>query len=222
MAPARSSGQNTGPSRRRAVTISASTMMRGSHTLLLITAALCAASLPFPAHAAEPASKTDLAHSVKLFNILCLSQLPDLDGVAKAAGLGEFAPVMDKNLGAYRTQEQMQDMRAWRFHDASGEFVLTAGKTRPDDAFKKSAPKFAKATATTCALHVPGSESSDTIRASLLALFGRTADKSWDEGATHISAWSKETGKHLSQVHFYAATKRGLNGVLRATIFVLN
>jgi hypothetical protein len=196
-------------------------MMRGSHTLL-IAAALCAASLPLPAHAAEPASKTELTRSVKMFNILCLSQLPDLDGVAKAAGLGEFAPVMATDLGAYRTQEQMQDMRAWRFHDASGEFVLTAGKTRPDDAFKKSAPKFGKATATTCALHVPGSESSDTIRASLLTLFGRAADKSWDEGATHVSAWSKEAGKRLSQVHFYAATKRGLNGILRATIFVLN
>jgi hypothetical protein len=222
MAPTRSSDQKAGPSRRRALTLSAWTMMRGSHALLLIAAALCAASPALPGHAAEPAQKNELTRAVKLFNVLCLSQLPDLDGVAKAAGLGEFAPVMDKDLGTYRTPEQMQDMRAWRFHDASGEFALTAGTTRPDDAFKKSAPKFAKATATTCALHVPGSESSDTIRASLLALFGRTADKSWDEGGTHVSAWSKETGKHLSQVHFYAATKRGWNGVLRATIFVLN
>jgi hypothetical protein len=113
-------------------------------------------------------------------------------------------------------------LRAWRFHDASGEFVLTAGTSRPDDAFKKSTPKFAKAKATTCALHVPGSESSETISASLLTLFGRQPDKSWDEGQNRVSVWSKETGKRLSQVHFYAATKRGLNGVLRATIFVLN
>jgi hypothetical protein len=222
MAPAYRSGEKACPSRRHTLTFSAPPMMRGAQAVLLIAAALCAARLAFPAQAAEPAQKIEPTRSVKLFNVLCLSQLPDLDGVAKAAGLGEFAPVMDKDLGTYRTQEQMKDMRAWRFHDASGEFVLTAGKTRPDDAFKKSAPKFAKAAATTCALHVPGSESSDTIAASLLTLFGRAPDKSWDEGSAHVSAWSKETGKHLSQVHFYAATKRGLNGVLRATIFVLN
>ena len=166
MAPARGFRQTPGPSRRRALIVAAR----------LIAVALCATV----AHAG-PAHKTELTRAVKLFNVLCLSQLPDLDGVAKAAGFGEFAPVLEKDLGQFRTQEQMQDMRAWRFHDVSGEFVLTAGKTRPDDAFKKSAPKFAKATATTCALHVPGSESSDAIRASLLALFGRTADKSWDE-----------------------------------------
>ena len=193
-------------------------MRRRTATLI----ATIVAALSAGAAAAEPAQKTELTRAVKLFNVLCLSQLPDLDGVAKAAGLGEFAPVLEKDLGQFRTQEQMQDLHAWRFHDASGEFVLTAGKSRPDDVFKKSTPKFAKANSTTCALHVPGSENSETVSAALLTLFGRAPDRSWDEGQTRVSVWSKETGKRLSQVHFHAATKRGLNGVLRATIFVLN
>ena len=55
----------------------------------------------FPCAAQSGAKETPAARTVKMFNVFCLSQLPDLDGVAKAAGFGEFAPITGDELKAH-------------------------------------------------------------------------------------------------------------------------
>jgi hypothetical protein len=86
----------------------------------------------------------------------------------------------------------------------------------------KDALKLADKAGAGCALHMPAGESAEAVAASLKALLGRAADKSWEENGKRVSAWNKVTGKNFSQVRFYAPEKKGLNGVLRAAIFVLN
>jgi len=160
------------------------------------------------------------ARTVKMFDVFCLRQLPDLDGITKAAGFGEFAQITGKELERYQPAVRAEKLYAWSFHDLGGKFVLTAAQSKPDAQFKKSVPAFANSTSVACSLLFPASDPRDTLFKELVALLGRGPDKSWDEGPIRVHAWSAHTDKLLSQVHYYAPAKGGPMGVLSATAFV--
>lgn len=179
--------------------------------LLALAGSVCAQGLP---------KEKGAARTVKMFDIFCLSQLPDLDGVKKAAGFGEFAQIIGKELEQYQPAVPAEELHAWSFHDFGAKYVLTATRSKPDAEFKKSVPAFAKSTSFACSLLFPTDDAKDALFKQLVALLGREPDETWDEGPMRVQAWSGQTDKLLSHVHYYSPAKDGPLSVLSATTFV--
>lgn len=161
------------------------------------------------------------ARTVGLFNFLCLKQLPDLGGIERAAGFGEFDQLTGEDLKPYMPQSPAEKLLAWRYHDHGERFILTAARSKPDDAFKKQMPAFANATNTACSLLVPSAKP-DPLLGELTRTMGRAPDSAWQEGATHVHTWTHQQGNALSYVHYYAPDKAGATAVLSASVFVKN
>jgi hypothetical protein len=159
------------------------------------------------------------ARTVGLFSFLCLKQLPDLDGIQRAAGFGEFDQLTGDDLKAYTPPTPTEKLFAWRYHDHGERFILTASRAKPDEAFKKQTPAFANATSTACSLLVPSTQH-DPLLGELTRLMGRPADQSWQEGNTLVHAWTHQRADALSYVHYHAPEKAGAQAVLSASVFV--
>jgi hypothetical protein len=178
------------------------------------------------ARAQELPQQPDPPRAVKMFNIFCLSQLPDLAGVAKAAGFGEFAPIAGKELDSYRPMGPVEDFHAWRFHDQGAEYVLTATRSQPDDGLEKQLPKLAQATKRStevaCSLLFPAAEAKAPVLASLSKMLGRAPDETREEGLARLYVWNGKGDKTLSRVDYSLPLQPGPKGVLSASLFVLN
>jgi hypothetical protein len=155
-----------------------------------------------------------------MFNIFCLSQLPDLEGVRKAAGFGEFAQITGAELEQYRPASPTDALYAWSFHDAGGVYVLTAARSKADEELKKTAPAFAASTSVACSLRFPAAAPREALLKELAALLGRAPDRVSDEGPARIYFWSGQTAKLLSHVHYSAPAAGAEPGVLSAVVFV--
>lgn len=157
---------------------------------------------------------------INMFNIFCLSHLPDLDGIATAAGFGEFAEMVGAELDPYHPEVRADNLRGWKFHDDKDEYILIASKSKPDDVFKKAVPAFAKSTNYGCSLLIPTKQPNAAVLAGLAKLLGRAPDEEWDEGPMHVHSWSGQTDKLLSNVYFYAPPAGAPTAVLSANVFV--
>ena len=158
---------------------------------------------------------------IGLFDFLCLKQLPDLNGIERAAGFGEFDQLTGEDLTPHAPDEPTQKLFAWRYHDHGERFILTAWQAKPDDDFKKQTPAFADATKTACSLRVP-STSPDVLLGELTRVMGRAADQSWQEGPMHVYAWTHKRPDALSYVHYRVPENAGGTAVLSASVFVKN
>ena len=125
-----------------------------------------------------------------MFGVFCLSQLPDLEGVAQAAGFGEFAQITGAELEKYQPQVPAEELRAWRFHEDGNEFVLTASKSKPDSQFKAQAPEFANSTGFSCSLQIPAPKSKEAFLKEVVALVGRAPDETWIDGPLRGHGWT--------------------------------
>lgn len=188
------------------------------YIILFCAAAVFAA----PASAQEFPQEKGAARTVQMFRLFCLSQLPDFDGITKAAGFGEFAQIEGQELQSYQPRVPADELRAWRFHDHGVPYVLTAAKSKPDDAMKQHAPKFANSRSVACSLILPESEPHAPLLAELVKTLGRTPDQSWTEGSMQARSWTDERPKILSYIHYFTPTKPRQKGVLSATAFVLD
>jgi len=157
--------------------------------------------------------------TIGLFDFLCLKQLPDLNGIERAAGFGEFDQLTGEDLAPYSPQVPPEKLFAWRYHDHGEQFILTASQAKPDDAFKKKMPAFANATNTACSLLVPSAKP-DPLLGELTRVMGRAADQSWQEGPTRVYSWTHQRPDALSYVHYYAPENAGTKAVLSASVFV--
>ena len=157
--------------------------------------------------------------TIGLFDFLCLKQLPDLNGIERAAGFGEFDQLTGEDLAPYAPQVPPEKLFAWRYHDHGEQFILTASQAKPDDAFKKKMPAFANATNTACSLLVPSAKP-DPLLGELTRVMGRAADQSWQEGPTRVYSWTHQRPNALSYVHYYAPENAGTKAVLSASVFV--
>jgi hypothetical protein len=157
--------------------------------------------------------------TIGLFDFLCLKQLPDLNGIERAAGFGEFDQLTGEDLAPYAPQVPPEKLFAWRYHDHGEQFILTASQAKPDDAFKKKMPAFANATNTACSLLVPSAKP-DPLLGELTRVMGRAADQSWQEGPTRVYSWTHQRPDALSYVHYYAPENAGTKAVLSASVFV--
>jgi hypothetical protein len=181
---------------------------------------LAAVALGAPLAAQDLSPAKGPSHPVKMFNFLCLNQLPDLDGVKKAAGFGEFAQITGEELEPYRPAVPTQELHAWSFHDGGARYVLTAARAKPDEEFKKKTPAFANSTNVSCSLLFPAGGSKEALFAELVALLKRAPDQSWEDGQMHVRSWTNQNARLLSHIYYYAPAADGPTGVLSASIFV--
>jgi len=173
-----------------------------------------------PLYAQELPPEKGPVRTVKMFDIFCLSQLPELDHIAKFAGFGEFAEITGKELERYQPEVRADELRAWRFHDFGAEFILTAAKSKPDESFKKEVPKFAKSTSFACSLLIPATDPQAMVLKALVKLLGRDPDEISIQGPMRVHGWSGQNDKILSHVHYFAPVKGGPTSVLSARTFV--
>ena len=187
----------------------------------VLLVALLALALPALAVAQTIPKEKGPIRTIGLFNFLCLKQLPDLNGIERAAGFGEFDQITGEDLKRYAPQVPPEKLFAWRYHDHGEEFVLIAAQSKPDDALKKQVPAFAKSTNTACSLLVPSAQP-DPLLGELTRTMGRAADQTWQEGAMRVHTWTHQRDSALSYVHYYAPEKAGAIAILNASVFVKN
>jgi hypothetical protein len=160
------------------------------------------------------------ARTVGLFNFLCLKQLPDLNGIERAAGFGEYDQLTGEDLKPYAPQVPTEKLLAWRYHDHGEQFILIAARSKPDEAFKEEVPAFASATNTACSLLMPSAANPDPLLGELTRTMGRAADKTWQEGPMRVYTWTHQRADALSYVHYYTPEKAGARAVLSASVFL--
>ncbi|MEI9900290.1 MAG: hypothetical protein WDN31_09385 [Hyphomicrobium sp.] len=158
--------------------------------------------------------------TVGLFNFLCLKQLPDLEGIERAAGFGEFDQLTGEDARPYRPQAPAERFLAWRYHDHGEPFVLTASRGRPDEQLKKAAPAFAAGTVAACSLRAPGA--GQDLIGELTRIMGRPADMPPQAPSANAHTWSHQQGNALSRVVLYAPEKPGAPAVLSASVLLKN
>ncbi|MFN3625916.1 MAG: hypothetical protein ACK4TP_17905, partial [Hyphomicrobium sp.] len=136
------------------------------------------------------------------FHFFCLKHLPDLEGVERAAGFGEYDQLLGDDLAPYVPEAPYEKLLGWRYHDHGEEFILTAMRAKSGEASKKEVPAFGNGTETSCTLRVPNTKP-DVLLGELTRGIGRAADKSWQHGATRVYSWTHQTPDALSFIQFH-------------------
>lgn len=184
--------------------------------------AIVALALADPVNAQGLPKEPGPARTVKLFNFYCLSQLPDIEDVANAAGFGEYAELTGEELQKYQPEVPADELRAWRLRDFGSELILTAARSKPDAQFKKDVPEFANSKSVACSLIISSENADQQLLKEMVGLVGRKPDEAWDQRPLRVHAWTGKTGKLLIIVHYYAPMEEGQNAILSATAFVKN
>jgi len=185
--------------------------------LLLVALSMLATST---SRAEELPKEKGIARTVKMFDMFCLTQLPDIEGIERFAGFGEFAQMSGDELAPFKTEPPAEKLLAWRFHDFGAELILTATRARPDEASKQKHPAFAKGKYVACSLLVPNDAPRDDIVKELNHRLGRQPDESLDDGGAHVSAWNNETAQAVTRVVYRAPAEKGGKGALSASVIV--
>jgi len=158
------------------------------------------------------------ARVVGLFNFLCLKHLPDLEGIERAAGFGEFDQLLDaKDLAPYATPGVPGKLLGWRYHDHGEEFILTASPAQPDDATKKELP--ALNAGAVCTLHVPNVRQ-DMLLGELTRAMGRKPDATRQEGSLLDYSWAHRQPNAVSYVHLSVPQAADAKARLSAGVFL--
>jgi hypothetical protein len=172
------------------------------------------------APADELPKEKGVPRTVKMFDMFCLSQLPDIEAIERFAGFGEFAQIFGAELAPYRGGAPEEKVLAWRFHDFGAELILTATRAKPDEAFKQTHPAFAKASSVACSLLIPNDAPAADIETELKRRLGRGPDESRDEDGAHVSVWNNETTKAVGRVVFRAPAEKSAKAALSASAIV--
>lgn len=184
--------------------------------LLLCSLLMLASAAP----ATELPKEKGVARTVKMFDMFCLAQLPDIEAIERFAGFGEFAQIFGADLAPYRSGAPDEKVLAWRFHDFGAELILTARRAKPDAAEKQAHPAFANGRIVACSLLIPNDAPPADIVKELTTRMGRGPDETRDEADTHVSAWNNETPKAVGRVVFRAPAGKGAKAALSASATV--
>jgi hypothetical protein len=160
------------------------------------------------------------ARTVRMFDLFCLSLIPDVSRIAEAAAAGNFTELKVNKLEKYQPQVRADELRAWSYEDFGSEFVLTAARSKPDAQFKRDIPEFADSTNFACSLIIPTKDPKEKVLKEMIGLMEREPDEAWDEGPMRVHAWAGQTDKLLIYVNYYAPAKEGPSGIVGATTFV--
>lgn len=187
-----------------------------------VAASIAVVAAPATSVGQSASTRPGPEHTAKLFNVLCLSKLPDIEAVAKLAKAQGFAELTGDALKPYRPQVPAERLQVWRFKDLGAGFTLMIARAKPDDQFKQSNPDFAQSTNYSCSLIPIGQNSQAETVAELAKLIGRNADETFDQGPLQVHAWSAKTDKLLIHAYHYAVKQRAATRLISVTIFVKN
>ncbi len=162
------------------------------------------------------------ARTVKMFDLFCLSLLPEISRIAEAAAAGNFTELKGKRLEKYQPQVGAVKLRAWSYDDFGSEFVLTTSRSKPDALFKKDVPEFADSKNFACSLLFPAKDPKEKVLKEMVGLLEREPDNAWDEGPLRVHGWTGQTDSLLIHVYYYAPAKKGPTGILSTSAFVKN
>jgi len=186
-----------------------------ARVLLLI---LVAALLPTLGGAQTIPKDKGAARTFAQFHFLCLRHLPDLDGVERAAGFGEYDQLLGEDLAPYTPDEPFEKLFGWRFHDHGDELILTAMRSKPDEAFKKEMPAYAATTRNECALRVPN-KGAELLLGELTRSIQRAPDKSWRESGLQVYSWTHQAADALSNIQLRVPQGADAKAVLEASVY---
>jgi len=202
----------------------ARTIARGAHILRPSVLLLALAGLVTMADIVDAQTipkQKGAARVMGLFDFFCLKQLPDLNGIERAAGFGEYDQLTGEDLAPYAPSTPSEKLFGWRYHDHGQEFVLVARRARPDADFVKRETAFAAATETSCTLHVLAAKP-EALLGELTRVMGRKPDQTLQEASMHVYAWTHRRADALSFVRYYVPIKAGGTTMLNASVFVKN
>jgi len=183
---------------------------------LLISGPLLSGS----AHAQGLPPKPGPARAAKMFDILCLSKLPNIQAIAALAAQNKFTSLSGAALKPYRPQVPVDAMRGWRFKDIGSTFTLLVTRSKPDAQFKAALPAYANSVNFACSLIFPNKFAKAGVLAALAKIIGRKRDEAWDQGPMRVHAWKAATKKAYIQALHYAGKARTNTSLISASIFV--
>lgn len=181
---------------------------------------ILALALPGAAPAQNLPEKPGAARTVKMFDLFCLSQLPNIEAVAELAKAGEFNELAGSELQKYQPPVKAEELRAWKYKDFDADFVLTTARTLPDAQFKKAVPEFADGTNFGCSLVIPAKDAKEALLEQMTGIMERKPDEIWDQAPLKAHAWAGQTEKMLVYVYYYAPLKGAKGGLLSANVTV--
>jgi hypothetical protein len=185
--------------------------------VVAVGAALAIAS---PALAQGLPAEPGPARTAKIFDLVCLSKLPDIKAIAALATANKFAKLEGRSLAPYRPQVAVDELHGWRFTDFGATFTLLVTRSKPDAQFKAQMPAFANSVNYACSLILPDRFEKAAVLAALEKIIGRQRDETWDQGPMQVHSWKATTKTAFIQAFHYAGKARPNSSLLSATIFV--
>ena len=178
---------------------------------LVITSPVLAQGLP---------AKPGPARTAKMFDVLCLSKLPDIKVIAALATANKFTKLGKGGLAPYRPSVPADEMHGWQFADFGAKYTLIVTRSKPDAQFKAQMPAFANSVNYACSLILPNRFAKAAVIDALGKIIGRKRDETWDQGPMRVHAWKATTQKLFIQAYHYAGKARPNSSLISATIFV--
>jgi len=158
--------------------------------------------------------------TAKLFDLFCFNQLPDIGAIAKIAKAGGFTALKGAALQKYQSDVPAKDLKAWKFKDLGGEYVLITAKTKPKAAEIKDIPAFQGSTSYACTLFTPSNDPSSGVQQEMVKIMERKADATYDQGPLKVHSWTGQTDTLLVNIFHYASAKGQKTVLLSGVTFV--
>lgn len=162
------------------------------------------------------------ARTVKMFNLFCLSLVPEISKIEEAAVARHFAELKGKALKEYQPLFRTKEMRAWSYEDFGSKFVLATARSDPATRFKEEVPEFADSRNLGCSLIFRTKEPKEKVLKEMVDSLGRDPDEVWTQWPRRVHAWTGKSEKFLAVIHYHAPIKDGSDAVLSAMAFVKN
>jgi len=165
-------------------------------------------------------AKPGPARTAKMFDLVCLSKLPDIKAIAALATANKFSKLSGQALRPYSPQVPVDELHGWRFTDFGATFTLLVTRSKPDKQMKATVPDFANSVNYACSLLLPNRFNKAAVLSALAKIIGRKGDETWEQGAMRVHAWKAQTKKLYIQAFHYAGKARANSSLLSASMFV--
>lgn len=118
----------------------------------------------------QAGSETD---PVYLFNEICYTQVPDVRKIQDMAKRFAWGPMGGEDLESFTTIKTPELLEGWDIRLAQRIYRLGIVQSAPNDAFVKTYPDLASATATNCTMVLDGRDDAQTILNRMNSMIGK-------------------------------------------------
>ncbi|GAG10626.1 unnamed protein product, partial [marine sediment metagenome] len=130
------------------------------------------------------------ARTVKMFNLFCLSLVPEISKIEEAAVVRHFTELKGKALKEYQPLFRAKEMRAWSYEDFGSQFVLTTTRSEPAARFKEEVPEFADSRNFGCSLIFRTNDPKEKVLKEMVDSLGRDPEEVWTQRPRRVHAWT--------------------------------